>query len=168
MVLFPIFVHMSHIICECGHSPLSFLLYLTHSSSLFFSLSSLLLSSSSPSLFSLSLFLDTTGNSFLYFPFLLHLFLFCNRPSFPFFLLPSLPHLLPLPSLPAVHGGSPSGSIQQCLGHFLDSYNQSSVFVVMEGPDVRTANRFWEMVWDQGCEHIIMLTPLDSEEVRWE
>ena len=44
----------------------------------------------------------------------------------------------------------------------MDSYNQSSLFLVTEGPDERSANRFWEMVWDNDCRLIVMLTPIDD------
>ena len=64
-----------------------------------------------------------------------------------------------------VHGGSPSSSLQQCLGHFLDGYNETKMFVLTEGPDDMTASRFWDIVWHQNCTFIIMLTPRDSEDV---
>ncbi len=60
-----------------------------------------------------------------------------------------------------------SGSLQLCLGHLLDGYNQSNMFVLTEGPDADTTMRFWEMVWDHNCENIVMLTPMDSENVRF-
>ena len=89
-------------------------------------------------------------------------------PSFlfhpPFLLLPP-----PGPSFPqslTVHGGTSGSSTQAYLGHILDSYNQASMFVLMEGPDSQTASKFWEVVWDQGCGYIVMLTPLDAERVR--
>lgn len=63
------------------------------------------------------------------------------------------------------HGGSATGSLQQCLGHFLDGYNQSSLFLLTEGPEEMGAMRFWELVWDYNCSSIIMLTPLDTEEM---
>ena len=40
------------------------------------------------------------------------------------------------------------------------------MLVLADGPDEMTAPRFWEMIWDYNCAYIIMLTPLDADEVK--
>lgn len=50
--------------------------------------------------------------------------------------------------------------------HFIDAYFSPKLFVVADGPQEKNTNKFWQMVWDQDCAYIIMLTPLDAEVVR--
>ena len=47
--------------------------------------------------------------------------------------------------------------------HFIDSYFEPRLFVVADGPSLESAARFWQMVWDEDCSYIVMLTPLDTE-----
>jgi protein tyrosine phosphatase len=48
----------------------------------------------------------------------------------------------------------------------VDGYNQTNMFILTEGPEDVTAQRFWDIIWDHNCDSIVMLTPLDAEEVR--
>jgi protein tyrosine phosphatase len=47
--------------------------------------------------------------------------------------------------------------------HFIDAYFTPKLFVVADGPQERNAGKFWQMVWDQDCSYVIMLTPHDAK-----
>ena len=47
--------------------------------------------------------------------------------------------------------------------HFIDAYFTPKLFVVADGPQERNAGKFWQMVWDQDCSYVIMLTPYDDK-----
>lgn len=57
--------------------------------------------------------------------------------------------------------GAAAGS-EDCNAHYVDDYSQHKRFVVAEGPNDVTAHRFWQMVWEQDCGCIVMLTPCDA------
>lgn len=46
--------------------------------------------------------------------------------------------------------------------HYVDGYSQQKQFVVAECPNDVTVFRFWQMVWEQECRCIVMLTPCDA------
>ena len=88
-------------------------------------------------------------------------------PSLPLFLPPSLPPSLS-PSLllfsPASY--SEGASPHEYHAHFIDTYSTPKLLVVADGPEESNAAKFWQMVWDQDCVYIIMLTPLDGDVCR--
>ena len=47
--------------------------------------------------------------------------------------------------------------------HFVDSYLQQQQIVVCDGPTEESTAKFWQMVWDEGCTYVVMLTPVDGE-----
>jgi protein tyrosine phosphatase len=47
--------------------------------------------------------------------------------------------------------------------HYIDAYFSPKLFVVADGPEEGNAGKFWQMVWDQDCTFLIMLTPLDAQ-----
>ena len=51
-------------------------------------------------------------------------------------------------------------------GHFVDSYFEKKRFIVAEGPQESTTAKFWQVVWDEDCSIVVMLTPQDSAQVR--
>ena len=50
-------------------------------------------------------------------------------------------------------------------GHFVDSYSEKRRFIVAEGPQESSAAKFWQVVWDEDCNFVVMLTPQDSSKV---
>ena len=72
-------------------------------------------------------------------------FLFCYLP-------PSLP--------PASY--SEGGTPHEYNAHYIDAYFTPRLFIIADGPEENNAAKFWQMVWDQDCAYIIMLTPLDA------
>ena len=65
-------------------------------------------------------------------------------------------------SIPAVQYEN-SATNPEYNAHYIDSYSQPKLFIAADIPTPESAARFWQMVWDQGCSYIIMLTPLDTE-----
>ena len=53
-------------------------------------------------------------------------------------------------------------------GHFVDGYFDKKRFIVAEGPQESTSAKFWQVVWDEDCSLVVMLTPQDSELVSRE
>ena len=47
-------------------------------------------------------------------------------------------------------------------GHFVDSYFEKRRYIVAEGPQESTTAKFWQVVWDEDCNFVVMLTPQDS------
>ena len=69
----------------------------------------------------------------------------------------------------AVRGTMPStDSADNYSGHFVDSYFDKKRFIVAEGPQESTSAKFWQVVWDEDCSLVVMLTPQDSELVSWD
>ena len=68
---------------------------------------------------------------------------------------------------PTVRGTMPSmESADNYSGHFVDGYFDKKRFIVAEGPQESTTAKFWQVVWDEDCCLVVMLTPQDSELVR--
>ena len=68
-------------------------------------------------------------------------------------------------SIPAVQYEN-SGTNPEYNAHYIDTYFQPKLFIAADIPTPESAARFWQMVWDQGCSYIVMLTPLDAEVTR--
>ena len=47
--------------------------------------------------------------------------------------------------------------------HYVDSYLEPQLMVVCDGPTEDSTAKFWQMVWDEGCTYLIMLTPQDED-----
>ena len=62
--------------------------------------------------------------------------------------------------LPASY--SEGGSPHEYNAHYVDAYFTPKLFIVADGPEESTIVKFWQMVWDQDCSCLIMLTPLDA------
>ncbi|XP_062509110.1 receptor-type tyrosine-protein phosphatase S-like [Corticium candelabrum] len=45
---------------------------------------------------------------------------------------------------------------------FVDSYLKRDAFIVTQGPLVSTVADFWQMIWQQDCQTIVMLTKLEE------
>ena len=66
-----------------------------------------------------------------------------------------------------VRGTLPStDSTDNYSGHFVDSYFEKKRFIIAEGPQDSTTAKFWQVVWDEDCSLVVMLTPQDSEQVE--
>ena len=69
-------------------------------------------------------------------------------------------------SIPAGAQYENSGLNPEYNAHYIDSYLQPKLFIAADIPTPESAARFWQMVWDQGCSYIVMLTPLDAQVIR--
>ena len=47
--------------------------------------------------------------------------------------------------------------------HYVDSYLEQQLMVVCDGPTEDSTAKFWQMVWDERCAYLIMLTPQDGD-----
>ena len=47
--------------------------------------------------------------------------------------------------------------------HYVDSYLEPQLMVVCDGPTEDSTAEFWQMVWDERCTYLIMLTPQDGD-----
>ena len=74
--------------------------------------------------------------------------------------LPSL-HSIPLHSLTLLH--STADGAFEYPAHYVDAYFQRKLFIVADGPSNESTRKFWQMVWDENCTCIVMLTPIDDE-----
>lgn len=67
----------------------------------------------------------------------------------------------------SVSGGS--GSSLDCstnyinASYIIDNDPRSPLYIAAQGPLTSTVNEFWQMIWEQGCVAIVMLTPLVEE-----
>ena len=57
---------------------------------------------------------------------------------------------------------SPAG-LSDFRAHYVDSYLEPQLMVVCDGPTEDSTVKFWQMVWDEGCTYLIMLTPQDED-----
>ena len=68
----------------------------------------------------------------------------------------------PPPPPPPPASYSEGASPHEYNAHYIDAYFTPKLLVMADGPEENTAAKFWQMVWDQDCAYIIMLTPLDA------
>ena len=62
----------------------------------------------------------------------------------------------------SLHSHSPAG-VSDFRAHYVDSYLEPQLMVVCDGPTEDSTVKFWQMVWDEGCTYLIMLTPQDGD-----
>jgi protein tyrosine phosphatase len=58
---------------------------------------------------------------------------------------------------------SEGGSPHEYHAHYINAYFTPKLFIVADGPTEDNVAKFWQMVWDQDCSDLIMLTPLDAD-----
>ena len=82
----------------------------------------------------------------------------------PFLEAPSLYHSWRHPhcTYTSLHSHSLAG-VSEFRAHYVDSYLEPQLMVVCDGPTEDSTAKFWQMVWDERCTYLIMLTPQDGD-----